>query len=465
MKKILMPAILLLHLGLLYNLQFTAWPEMYSYPYLVNNGFKLYQDIIYPYPPLLTMILAKLYLYFGYSIWTLKIFTWILLLTNDFLIFKIGQKLIKNNLQIYLGLLFYFLAQSILEGNMMWFDVAIVTPLLAALYLTISLQKSINKYQRRSFFLLIGFMLTLATLTKQTTAIFLILYFIYFIYQKIKLSEFANYIFAPVFMSGLLVLKLVMRGSFTEAFNWTLLYPFKFWSKVPGYVEMSLDKKEVYIILILLLPAVVALYNFKIKQMGIKLAFSIYLLISLLIIYPRFSFFHFQLGIAIVAICVTFLKPKYISILLLMFLFTVFMPRYRVFANSSTRFIGETEKNLAADIHERVSPDETVYLLNIHSGIYNLANRLPPKPWFDNFAWYLEIPGVQLQFLSRWEVSPPDYVYLQSPEPGIWHELGTYLPKDLLVWMKENYDLIDTYRDSVQIYKYKSYTIPTYARI
>src|SRR3989344_9384315 len=97
MKKYFLLVLLLLgHLFFLGNMQFTAWPEMLSYPYLVNNGFKLYSDLVHPYPPLLTYILAVLFRVFGVKLIVLKIFTWLLLLINDVLIFKIVGKLARN---------------------------------------------------------------------------------------------------------------------------------------------------------------------------------------------------------------------------------------------------------------------------------------------------------------------------------------------------------------------------------
>lgn len=456
MKKLILPTLLIAHLALLYTLQFTAWPEMFSYPYLVNNGLKLYHDIIYPYPPLLVAILARLYTTFGYSIWTLKIFTWSLLLTNDLLIFAIVKKFTKNNTQSYFSLIFYILAQSILEGNMMWFDIAIVTPLLTALYLFLFLKSSKNKYQRKSYFLSIGFMLTLAALTKQTTAIFLVLFFFYFVYKKVKFTEFVNFLFAPVFMGGLLILKLLSKSRLIEAFNWTFLYPFKYWSNIPGYVEFNLDKNQVYILFLLIIPVLFALFKTKGEKLKtVKTILFAYLIISILIIYPRFSFFHFQLGIAVTAISLSLLKPKFTTSIIIVFILIVFFPKYKISASSNTRFIGESEKNLAIEINSRVKQDQSVYLFNIHSGIYHLAGRLPPKPWFDNFAWYLEIPCVQSQILSRWEQDPPDYIYFQNPQPGAWYELGTYLPKDIIIWMQQNYKFVDMYNNNIQIYKHK----------
>ena len=64
---LLVPLLLLIHFVLLINTRFTLWPEMVVYPYLVNNGFMLYRDIINPYPPFLSYSLAIFAKIFGYQ--------------------------------------------------------------------------------------------------------------------------------------------------------------------------------------------------------------------------------------------------------------------------------------------------------------------------------------------------------------------------------------------------------------
>ena len=65
----------LVHIVILFNLRFTSWPEMFSFPYLLNNGFNLYKDMIHAYTPLLTIFLANLFRLFGYNVWIVEIFT------------------------------------------------------------------------------------------------------------------------------------------------------------------------------------------------------------------------------------------------------------------------------------------------------------------------------------------------------------------------------------------------------
>ena len=170
MIKIIFLAISLiyLHILILSQLQFTAWPEMFSYPYLLNHGFHLYKDIALPYQPLLPIILSQVFQVWGFSLDVLIVLTWGIIITSDLLIFFISIKLIGQKLLSITPLLLYILIQPFAEGSMFWFDLA-VTPVLllgVASYLFLGDLKKL-------FFL--GFFLSLAFFVKQQIGLVFIL--------------------------------------------------------------------------------------------------------------------------------------------------------------------------------------------------------------------------------------------------------------------------------------------------
>ena len=151
MKKTYLFLLILLgiHFFLLFNLKFTAWPEMLSYPYLRNNGYLLYKDMIHPYPPVLTMALSIVFKLFGYKLIILKVFTWLVILANDILIFLIARKLTKKDVFALLSLGLYVLIQPFLEGNQLWFDLAITPFILASSFL---FYRFLNKPSSKNLF-------------------------------------------------------------------------------------------------------------------------------------------------------------------------------------------------------------------------------------------------------------------------------------------------------------------------
>ena len=425
--------LLLIHLFLLFNLKFTAWPEMLSYPYLRNNGYLLYKDMIHPYPPVLTMALSVIYKLFGYKLIVLKIFTWLIILANDVLIFLIVKKLTKSFKFSVISLMLYVLTQPFLEGNQLWFDLAIVPSVLLGLLFLLN-----KKY------FLSGLSLGVAILTKQTTGLFLILWGLFILIKEKKLKPLINLIAGPVILFVILLVRLVTEGTVSGFLNWTLIYPFTWWSKFPGYVQMMLTKREIIVIGLLLVPLILLVVKLKrnfLKDNNLIILGSS-LLVSSILVYPRFSFFHLQLSIAFCAILygVFLSKFKFPYILHATYYILLFVliciPVLKTGWGKEARFWREDEERAAEVIKRETKINDLVYLLGPQSGLYVLSGRLPPKPWVDNYIWYLEIPGVQEGIIKRWEENIPKVIFTNNVMPGNWYDLGTYRPKKIVDWIR-----------------------------
>ncbi len=427
MKKIyfFVLTLLFIHLFFLFNLQFTAWPEITSFPYLFNNHFKLYSDFIYPYPPLLVWSLSILYKFFGYNIWTLKIFSWSLILTNDILIFLIAKKISKNYKAGILSLASYVFLQPFLEGNTLWFDTAIVTPILFAIYYLLPKQN----------LLLVGLFLSLAALIKQTAGLYLIFIFVFLLTKKTKPREIFKFLIPPLTLGFFLLIYLISKNSLIDFYKWVLWNPTINWSHFPGYVQMSLSGYNLKVLILLFLPLI---FTFRKKNFLL-----IFLILSLISVYPRFSFFHFQTSLALLCIFYGLSREALAKWGLLFFALILIIVLHKLILirqwRTEPRFWSSSDIALAQIISSKVHSQESVFLLGLHSGLYSLANRLPPSPWTDNFGWYLEISGVQESVIVRWTKNPPSYIIWSTPKPGNWYDLGSYQPKYITNWIESNY--------------------------
>jgi len=425
-----MGLMLFIHLFFLINLKFTAWPEMTSYAYLYNNGFTLYKDFILPYPPLLIWILASLYKLFGYNIWVLKLLSWTLSLTNSLLVYVVVKKITKKQTSALLSLASYIFLQPFLEGNMLWFDNVITTPLLVGLYFLLP---------KRNLFLA-GFFLALAALTKQTAGIFILASAIYITWETKRTSNLKHLFTAPFFLGWYLFAYIILHASLSNFLTWTLWNPIINWSEFPGYVQMSLTNREVTIVTLLFFPLVFLFRSKSKKDISLPLLF---LSLSLLAIYPRFSFFHFQPALAFICVLFGFLPkritPLFFAAYLLLLIPIVQKPVIAHNWQQEARFWKAFDLALAQAITREVKQNETVFLLGPHSGLYSMSGRLPPKPWTENFGWYLEIEWVQGNILFNWQNHPPDYVIWTTPKEGNWFDLAVYQPKLITSWIKNNY--------------------------
>jgi len=398
---------------------------MLSYPYLRNNGYLLYKDMIHPYPPVLAMALSIVYKLFGYKLIALKVFTWLIILANDILIFLISKKLTKSFKFSVLSLAFYVTIQPFLEGNQLWFDLAIVPTVLFSTYYLL---------QKKYFWS--GLFLGAAILTKQTAGLYLIFGMAYIACKEKNFKKVLEFVIGPIILFAILIVRLITEGAILGFFNWTLIYPLTLFSKFQGYVQMALSGHQWLILVLLVIPVIPVLFIRKFSLI------TFYLLLSFIMIYPRFSFFHFQLGLAFIAIFygVFFSRVRFFYMLhatyyILLFIL-ICLPVLKTDWQKEARFWGKEEIKAAEIITNNTQPDDLVYLLGPQSGLYVFSGRLPPKPWTDNYIWYLEIPGIQEGIIKRWKGNKPEIVFTNNIQAGNWFDLGTYRPQKIVDWIR-----------------------------
>ncbi len=439
--------LLLIHLFILLHLQFIAWPEMFSYPYLINNGFDLYKDIGLPYQPLFSLLLVWLYQLFGNSINVLENITWVIVLISDVLIFFISLKIIGKKLESLLPLGFFVILQPLMDGANLWFDLGTVPFILLAIFFFVY-TKGLKRY------LFLGFFLCLACLVKQQTAVYLPFIFIYLLIIK-KIKESSIFFIGSLIPIVITLIFVISKGIFSDYFFWSVLVPLVWYPKFPGYAHFP-NKLQVIEAGLLFGPGIFwSLKNWLKSKEELKVIFLIFAALFITAI-PRFEFFRFQEALAayIVLIAVMFRDKYKFSILLgIALAASLFFIRTN-FGNFPPRFYGPDDFVLAQKIDSMTSPSDKIFLLNIDSLKYVLANRLPPKPWIDNYVWYMEIPGIQEKVITGFEKETPKYIFRKSPQLGNWYDLGTYEPKKLVDYMMKNYKMIGTYKDS-QIWELK----------
>lgn len=449
----------ILHLLILSNLTFTAWPEMLSYPYLLSKEFLPYKDFIMPYPPGLIFILSAVFNMFGFSPFVLKTFTWVLILIVDLIIFLILKKISSRNLIAVIFLLFYIFLQSFLDGNMLWFDFAGVLPLLLGFYFCLRWQE--KKNTRYLFF--ISIFLSIASIVKQVNLIYFLPFGLLYFFQRKKII--LKDIVYPILGCLVIVIPLIFYifniNAILEFWNWIIFYPITEWSKFPGYVNFNISKRQLITLVLMFSPLFFAVINWK-KFYNDKiflLAFS-FLLVSVITIYPRFSFFHIQPGIAFLVIMLgkvfgeipQKLKILYLISVLITVLLVVVI-NFKSVVGDKIRFFDMQDLQLSEDIVRKTKNSQTTYFLGINSSEYVYAGKIPPKNWSDNFGWYLEIAGVQKWVINGLKSGRPETIYWKIPKKGNWHDLGVYQPQEIVKYIRLNYHKTGNIESDIEIWK------------
>jgi hypothetical protein len=441
-----------LHLLLLFNFQFTAWPEMFSFPYLINHGFKLYKDIAMPYQPLLPIILSWVYNLTGYKEEVLRSVTWLLIIISDGLIFTISLKLLGKKLISILPLLFFVLIQPLAEGNMLWFDLATVPFMLLGLAGFVLLKSNLK-------FLWLGLFLSLAFLIKQQTGIAITLLGLYFLIIQRPFTKVILFGIGLLIPLILIICYVLLNGIWGDYFFWTTEVPLVWYPKFPGYTHIPSLSDLVKMILIFA-PGLWIIKSFANKlKSNLELATFVLLFIgAFLTAFPRFEFFRLQPAIAMFAVLLTFVfinKKKALTIFIPIFIVVLLLFKHNLaFYHQPTRFFAPNDIAFANEI-STVSNSEKIYLLGVSSLTYVLANKFPAKPWIDNYIWYMEIPGMQDKVISGLDEEKIQYIYWKRPELGLWYKEGTYQPKQIVDYINNNFRKVGQVNSEVDIWQRK----------
>ena len=382
-KPVFLITLLALHLLLLLNVRFTAWPEMLSYPYLFSNGFKLYTDFVYPYPPLLTILLTGFYKVLGFNIVSLKVVSWLFVLGADVFLFSIAKKILKKETTSFLLLVPYIFLQSFLDGNMLWFDNALILPLAGSFYFLLNWLKT----QKPLNLLWTSLFLTIGVFIKQTAVIYFIVFFVFYFWYRRKViwSEIIKILLPPALFGGALLTYLFLEGTLRDFWLWSLYYPLTFWSKFPGYQDLALNSQERRVFVLSLVPLSGAFLVWKkiIKDKVFGVAF-VFLLASILAVYPRFTYFHLQPVLATIfivfGVIYVYLRKYWYFIFLALVAALAVYPTLNYSFIKSVRFYDEEDQKLINVISTLSTKEEKVSLVAISSSALFLPIDFPQSP-------------------------------------------------------------------------------------
>ena len=447
-------AIALIHLLILKSITFTAWPEMFSYPYLLNNGFLIYKDIAHPYVPLLSFILAFYYKIFGTTLLSHQIFTWGLILVNDLLIFLVAQKFLKKTLTLVPVLIYAFL-QPIFEGNMLWFDLA-TTPFILGSFISFLYLK--NEKQKLFWF---GLLLALALLIKQQAIVLVGLIFLVLLFSKETRKNVLYFIIGGLIPVTFIFLLLTLQGVFKDYIFWTLEFPLVWLPKFPGYTDTPTNKNILMLFLLFGLPVFYLMKNF-LKISIFQRIILVSIVATVIMAFPRFSYFHLQPAVAVLIIFYTTIlkdskRTATIFLLITLFYGITLWKDYRPFMGVETaRFYDNEELELAGFIKNNTTPEDKIYFLGPHSMLYILSNHLPPKPWIENFVWHFEIPTLQEKQIAGFEKEKNLVIFKQGPIDGNWYDLGTYQPKKINDYISQKFEIVNKDKSGIEVWKRKN---------
>lgn len=397
---------LLVHLLLLINLRFEAWPEMLIYPYLLNHGFKLYQDIINPYPLLFTYFLAGFFSIVKLSVFHLQLLTWIIITTIDVLIFFIASKLYGTKSAI-IALIFFIIFQPLLDGNGLWYDLALTPLLLLAFYFRSPLWLSLSFFVKQSVIWL----------------------FPLFWRQWKKLT----FVLAVLFFITLI--PFISQGNINDYLFWPWRFAFTIFPSMPGHKDFG----SWQLWLIALMPFAPLVFLKKNTPF-------LWTILSFLFIFPRFGLFHLQPALAFASLSlasslqsIKFKRHLVLVTCYLLLVALVWLRQIKLFWHQPPRFF-EPDILAAADkLKTLTDPHQPIFMLNAPDQLLFLSNRLPTKPWATTFPWYLELPGMQNRLIQSIKDKQDQAVLFGAYQNQGQFIPGSYRPSQLNQFVQQNF--------------------------
>lgn len=429
MKKIYLPVLIVLfHLVLLGYLKFTAWPEMTLWPYLITKGWLPYANAAIAHTPLLLVKLAIFYKIFGVGIIQLKIFTWILILLLDGLVYWVAMKLRNTKVAVF-SLISFVFWQLFFDGNGLWFDLFMGVFAFISFYFV-----SKKKY------LWAGIFWALAVISKQTAVFFLIPIGLSIIKDIKSAKKLALGIFA-VFIPFVLALWLI--GILLPFINWAVNFGIFVLPKAQGQVQLP-DLKNLIVSAFPFLVFVPLIW--KTGRKNINLA--VWSIAGALGAYPRFEYFHFQPALPFLAIAsgLVFSDIRKLKGIWKLFIVFYLLGSFYLFANffirdfqEGTRFYEQDVVDVVNFVRSNSSPNDKIFVMNWWDNIYALSVTLPAtNPWVPQLSWYQDIPGIQEKEVSDLETVKPKIIILNPySESG----LSAYIPRKVYNYVTANYRL------------------------
>ena len=423
---------IVVHLIILAMTQFTAWPEMLLWPYLILKGWLPYKDIAIAHTPILFTDLTIFYKIFGIGAIQLKIYTWLLILLTDGLLFWIVRKIWKTELAL-IAILLYIPLQLYYGGNGLWFDLALA-PLVLLIYYCL----------RKQNYLWAGICWGIAFFTKQTAIWFLIPVFVMLLKTDL-FKGIKNFAKGTILISLPILAIIYLLGILPNFFYWAVKFGIGVLPTASGQILFPTIKQ----MLVAVFP-IALLFLARLRLHKPSTTLLLWGVFGVLGVYPRWELFHFQPGLPFIAIglalmLLSFPKMKVVekSVLLIglaLFLIVIARQTERTWGQED-RFFEPQILQASAYIKNNTSKDDKIYVFNTWDNIYVLSDTLPAiRSWIPGLGWYVGLSGVQERMIAQLAEGRPRYIVIgQYDDTNSW----VYKSELILDFIRKNYVIKD----------------------
>lgn len=374
-----------------WGINFTAWPEMLTWPYLILQGWLPYRDIAIAHNPLLLLDLVVFFKIFGVGILQLKIYTWFLIFINSLLTYYVAHKFWSKKAGL-ISCFIYLVLCIIFEGNGLWFDLAL-TPFALLLYLFVK--------EKKYFYS--GMVFALGFLTKQTFVWFGLVVVLELLKStRSRVNNLKNFIFGNLIIVLPFLLTLYLLGILPNFIDWAVKFGIFYLPKADGQVLLPTLKQFVFSFT----PIAVSFFN---------PTLLLWMLVGLAGVYPRFELFHFQPALPFVAIAfsnfIFSYKNNFVKYTFLLLASCYMLLGLSRQLGGKTRFY---EPQVVEVVQEIIKTNpQQIYIVNYWDNIYALTKTIPAtKPLIPYIPWYLDYNNNKELILNDLKTKIPEIIVL-----------------------------------------------------
>ena len=413
-------------------MKFTAWPEMLLWPYLITKGWLPYKDFAMVHSPNLVALLSVFSSVFGVGVLQLKIFTWIVIIATDLILYYILSKVWRGqNKKILFTLVVFCILQVFYDGNGLWFEVAMTPVAILLFYLT----------SKKRYFMS-GVIWVVLLFTKQTAIWFLLPIALSFAHpNKVRTKDIRSFMYGSLFSGFCFFVLIWAVGILPDFYKWAVEFGVFVLPKSQGQIQLPSPRSLLVSLFVYGVFVPLVLRNAK-KYLWI-LTWAV---AGALGAYPRFEYFHFQPAIPFLSMAIADFvyglskKTKYESIFLVLSASTLFL----LVASFAIRNVGEGVRFYENDVvtisdylKTKTTSTEKIFVINYWDSIYALADREPAVDfWVPQLPWYMEMQGIQDKMVDSLKENEPNVIVIK---PYTKSGLSSYIPDKIYSYIIQNY--------------------------
>lgn len=391
---IFLSLIILIHILILSKLIFFPYPELFVYPYLTNSGLIPYKQILDQHFPGLMFLPINLDNLGMTNAYIARIWQIGLVVITHFVLFRIGQKIFKNNNMALLGSILYLVWQPFLEGWVFWINNFLPILYLLAFYFTQKFVSQKNKDLKLLF--LIGVLLGISTLFKQVAIPLAGLTFLWIFYnhRNIKTLIYFSLGYLPIVL--MMLLYIFSIGALNDFWFWTVWYNVTTYAQYGGQHATFSQLIRVGAIY---LPVILLIF---IKERKLAMSLGIFLIGSLSGAIHRFDFVHFQPSLPFVIIGLVLLVDKfwsksYFKLILIVYLAVTALWLFHFYRGNLRDYIYYFDSNTletAEVIRSLSTPKEEIFIYGATPLLFQLSETLPAgRVFVFQFPWFMMEAG------------------------------------------------------------------------